>query len=41
MSAQPDLAERLKEEDRVYKAALKAAERTHEEVDAETPATGA
>ena len=41
MSAQPDLANRLNDEDLVYKAALRTAARKREELEVEPPAAGA
>ncbi|MCG3160751.1 MAG: cytochrome c oxidase subunit 1 [Acidobacteria bacterium] len=41
ISGQPDLVERLHNEDRIYKSALQAEERKREELGVETPAEGA
>ena len=41
MSAQPELVARLNDEDRVYRAALRAGARGREELDVEPPAAGA
>ena len=40
MSAQPELVARLKDEDRIYEAALRAGARKREELGVEPPATG-